>query len=289
VNSWLTGRRLVSVPFSDHCDPLLDEDEKCFESLMTAVQEEADSKKLRYVEVRSTLPCESESPLARKKISFFFHTLDLAPSLGELFAGCHHSSTQRKIRRAEREQLTCREGRSEDLLSLFYELFIATRQRHHIPPPPRKWFSNLLQEFGDAIKISVAFNKHRHVAAIVTLRYKDTFIYKYGACDPAFTNQGSMQFLLWRAIEEAKLSGFRHFDFGRTDLWQQGLVTFKDRWGTTRKQIEYRRYSRSERKTLHVFELNSRPAWKRASEAIVSHMPARLLVTIGSSLYGHAG
>src|SRR5262245_20854490 len=23
VNSWLTGRRLVSLPFSDHCDPLV--------------------------------------------------------------------------------------------------------------------------------------------------------------------------------------------------------------------------------------------------------------------------
>ena len=24
INSWLTGRRMVSVPFSDHCEPLLD-------------------------------------------------------------------------------------------------------------------------------------------------------------------------------------------------------------------------------------------------------------------------
>src|ERR1700758_4552655 len=24
VNSWLTGRRLVSLPFSDHCEPLCD-------------------------------------------------------------------------------------------------------------------------------------------------------------------------------------------------------------------------------------------------------------------------
>ena len=24
IDSWLTGRRMVSVPFSDHCEPLLD-------------------------------------------------------------------------------------------------------------------------------------------------------------------------------------------------------------------------------------------------------------------------
>ena len=27
VNSWLTGRRLVSLPFSDHCEPLFDRPE----------------------------------------------------------------------------------------------------------------------------------------------------------------------------------------------------------------------------------------------------------------------
>src|SRR5438067_1875924 len=27
VRSWLTGRRLVSLPFSDHCDPLVQESE----------------------------------------------------------------------------------------------------------------------------------------------------------------------------------------------------------------------------------------------------------------------
>src|SRR5216684_7067811 len=28
VNSWLTGRRLVSLPFSDHCEPLVDTDDE---------------------------------------------------------------------------------------------------------------------------------------------------------------------------------------------------------------------------------------------------------------------
>src|SRR5262249_20982544 len=28
VNSWLTGRRLVSLPFSDHCEPLCDSSEE---------------------------------------------------------------------------------------------------------------------------------------------------------------------------------------------------------------------------------------------------------------------
>ena len=51
VNSWLTGRRLVSLPFSDHCEPLSDSaDELNFliRHLQTAVQHE----KWKYMEIR---------------------------------------------------------------------------------------------------------------------------------------------------------------------------------------------------------------------------------------------
>src|SRR5581483_7419208 len=50
VDSWLTGRRLVSNPFSDYCDPLLDDDPDFLESVLGAVQEEAAAKNLRYFE-----------------------------------------------------------------------------------------------------------------------------------------------------------------------------------------------------------------------------------------------
>ena len=40
VNSWLTGSRLVSLPFSDHCDPLV-ESTGDLEVLLSAVTEKA--------------------------------------------------------------------------------------------------------------------------------------------------------------------------------------------------------------------------------------------------------
>lgn len=289
VESWITGRRLVSLPFSDYCDPLLDADAGLFDGLIKAIEAQVKAEKLRYAELRPTFPYEFDSSLPCTRIPYYFHTLDLSPTIEELFHNCHHDSTQRKIRRAEREQLTCREGRSNDLLECFYELFTATRQRHHIPPPPLRWFHNLLAEFGEAIKISVAYKDGHHVAAIITLRHKKTFTYKYGAVDAQSTRHGSMQFLLWRAIEEAKRAGFLYFDFGRTDFDQQGLVTFKDRWGTSRIQLEYRRYSRAPRKGAHVFEINGSPMWKTASQFVVSHLPPKILARVGASLYGHVG
>ena len=41
VQSWLTGRRLVSVPFSDHCTPLIDSQEE-FGCLLSGLRQEVD-------------------------------------------------------------------------------------------------------------------------------------------------------------------------------------------------------------------------------------------------------
>src|SRR5207253_7683501 len=88
--------------------------------------------------------------------SFYFHQLDVSPSLEKLFRGLHKDSIQRKIRRAEREALDCEEGRSELLLRKFYRLFLATRRRHTLPPQPFAWFRNLVDCLGDHLKVRVA-------------------------------------------------------------------------------------------------------------------------------------
>src|SRR6267378_990201 len=51
IKSWLTGRRMVSVPFSDHCEPLLDSptaSAEIAEELSRAVE----AGKWDYVELR---------------------------------------------------------------------------------------------------------------------------------------------------------------------------------------------------------------------------------------------
>src|SRR5207249_8091872 len=101
VRSWLTGRRLVSLPFSDHCDPLVQESEHV-EELSRALKRERDEHRWNYIEYR---PFSAE-PIMKGFESFkrlCIQKLDLRPDLEQLFHGLHKDSTQRKIRRAERE------------------------------------------------------------------------------------------------------------------------------------------------------------------------------------------
>src|SRR5690242_12812694 len=51
VDSWLTGRRLVSLPFSDHCDPLIDSSDHML-IFLSAIEQSLRQWKLRYIEMR---------------------------------------------------------------------------------------------------------------------------------------------------------------------------------------------------------------------------------------------
>jgi CelD/BcsL family acetyltransferase involved in cellulose biosynthesis len=287
VESWLTGKRLVSLPFSDHCEPLIDTPED-LEAITVALEQESWREQWRYIEMRPLQQLEMVTSLQRASIPYTFHLLDLAPDLDTLFRNCHKNSTQRKILRAEREGLQYREESSKEMLKHFYRLLTITRQRHQRPPQPRIWFANLMECFGDALKIRVAFKAARPVAAVLTIRYKDTMVYKYGGSDPRFNNLGSMHLLLWRTIQEAKASGLRSLDFGRTDAGQQGLITFKQRWGTTQSSLVYSRYGLSDNVT-HMFE-PSTGGWKsRVAKYLLAHMQPGVLSLAGRALYRHVG
>jgi hypothetical protein len=109
VESWLTGRRLVSLPFSDHCDPLMGEPSD-LEVFSAGLQEELREARWRYIELRPLEPLDVATPLYSMGERYTFHQLDLRPDLNTLFLNFHKNSTQRKIKRAEREGLRYEEG-----------------------------------------------------------------------------------------------------------------------------------------------------------------------------------
>jgi Acetyltransferase (GNAT) domain len=287
VESWLTGRRLVSLPFSDHCEPIVDGPED-LEALVVALEQEVRRGRWRYIEMRPLHRFEIVTSLRQTTVPYTFHQLDLKPDIDTLFRNCHKNSTQRKIVRAEREGLRYREGCTAELLDHFYRLLANTRKRHSRPPQPRNWFVNLIDCFRDALKIRVAFKGDQSVAAVLTIRHKDTMMYKYGGSDPRFNHLGSVHLLLWGAIQEAKISGLHCFDFGRTEAAQQGLVTFKQRWGTTQSSLIYSRYSFSDN-INHMFEMSTESWRSRAARYLLAHMQPGALSLAGRALYRHVG
>ena len=282
IRSWLTGRRLVSLPFSDHCDPLSDNPAD-FDDITYTLQEECEQQHWDYVEFRPQSLRLGNLPGFERHQAFYLHKLDLRPTVDQIFGKLCKNSIQRKIRRAERDALTYEEGRTEGRIDRFYTLLCQTRQRHHLPPQPKKWFSNLLSFFRDRAIIRLASKDGKPVGAILMLRFKNTLVFKYSCGEPEHFKHGTMQLLLWRAIQDAKASGLEELDFGRSDLGNEGLMLYKERWGAERCETAYFRFS-----PLHparhrlLTGLRSRPA-------MPSYVPQGLLNAAGRLLYRHFG
>ena len=68
----------------------------------------------------------------------------------------------------------------------------------------------------------------------------DRLQYRSIGCISAPT--GGMHLLFWKTIQEGLTSGQTVLDLGRTDTDNDGLATFKDRWGAVRSQMTYWRY-----------------------------------------------
>ncbi|HVS88085.1 MAG TPA: GNAT family N-acetyltransferase [Candidatus Acidoferrum sp.] len=281
VSSWITGTRLVSLPFSDHCEPLLNNHGELPE-FMNWLRAECDLQKWRYVELRPLLADGSGYGL-QPSCSYWFHELDIRPSLEQIFRRVHNNSFRRKIQRAVRERLSFEAGHSEKLLDEFYRLLLTTRRRHQLLPQPRSWFRNLLECMGDKLQIRLTRKNGVPIAAILTLQHRSSVVYKYGCSDERFHNLGGMPFLFWRLVEESKASGAEKIDFGRTDLNNEGLIVFKDRLGTTRKLITYYRYTRTTKRGVATLRDS------RAVQQFFSFLPEAVSSAASRVLYRHMG
>lgn len=282
VKSWLTGKRFVSLPFSDHCEPLTDSPDE-LDVMLLHMQQDLDERKWQYIEIRPISSRPSIHAGLQESLTYRFHRLDLRKSAQDLFHGFHKDCVQRKIRRAEREALKYEDGNSEPLVHKFYKLLVTTRRRQHLPPQPLAWFRGLIAAFGNDLKIRVASKGDLPVAGILTLSNKRCVMYKYGGSIASLNKLGGMALLFSKTIQEAKDNALEELDMGRSGIDNLGLVAFKEHWGATAATLNYWRYP-------PPGPLVPRPAWQRKlAHRMVQAAPDLALEAVGTLLYRHIG
>lgn len=276
---------MVSLPFSDHCEPLFDSAEE-LDFVVNFLQAEMEHQDWKYLEIRpikERFDRKGQKAGFRPANLFYLHRLDLRPTLEKIFQSLHKDSAQRRIRRAERAGISFECGRSEELLKDLYDLLVLTRGRHNLPPQPYVWFRNLVDCMGDALEMRVTYKGALPIAALLTLRFRNTIYYKYGCSNSEFHNLGAMPALLWRTIQESKAAGSEDFDLGRTESQNKGLIAFKNHWVREHTRLVYWRYPCPDSLVLGE-------DWKlRILKRAFACMPKRLLALTGRFVYRHIG
>jgi len=280
VDSWLTGRRGVSLPFTDECSPLC-ADPDSFTRLYREAQAYARTRRWKYVECRGGLHLYGN---ASPSVSFLGHRLDLRGDEAALFSRCE-SSTRRAVRKAEQSGLKIELSGDLEAVRAFYGLLCKTRRRHGVPPQPFDFFVSihrnvLAQKRGWVVLARLGTVP---VAGAVFFSFGKTAIYKFGASDESFQNLRANNLVMWEAIKHYAREGFETLEFGRTSLINQGLQKYKLSWGASEYRIDY---VRQDMRTgafavvgdaasgLHtrVLALLPDPAFKLLGSALYKHM-----------------
>jgi lipid II:glycine glycyltransferase (peptidoglycan interpeptide bridge formation enzyme) len=170
------------------------------------------------------------------------HVLGLAADPDDLLPTFSKSQVRRNIVRSEREGVVVRHAeRKSDLVDIYYDLHLRTRQRLGVPIQPRRFFELLWDRLlaSGLGWLLIAEHGGRPVAGAVFLEWNGTTIYKFGASEADSWSVRPNHAIFWRAIRESCANGSRALDFGRTELANEGLRAFKAGWGTVEHPLVY--------------------------------------------------
>lgn len=287
VRSWLTGDRLVSIPFATLCDPLVATKDEMAHLLQTALDLYRESGS-SYVEIRTLRASSIVEGCGLSKVSFFKnHSLNLSPGADEVFNSFHKSSIKAMIARAMKGGVSLIIGDNEHDLKEFYRLHSLTRKRLGLPCHPYRFLRKLWVHFHPAGRLSLLLAKRdkSYIAGIILLKFKDRVHFEFSASDDAHFNIGANQFLLWKAIEQAIEEGYKLFDFGRTSPSNEGLMTFKKRWGTDEREIPHFYFPPRKTQTPQ----NEGSLGYRIMHKLCEITPRNLQQVIGDFCYRHLG
>lgn len=282
IKSCLTGKRIVSLPFAAHCNPILPIDK--FENILYFLLEhyaDVDYIELKVVEKEGIKPPNGFV----KRSDFVTHILNLEQSLEELFVSFHSTSVRQRIRKGEKKKLSLKLGENEDDLRQFYQLHSIVRKKHGLPPHPYAFFAQIWHTLRPQKMVSVPLIMcdNQAVSAAFILKFKDTFYFEQSATDPNYLKDCANQIMIWESIKLAHADGASYFDFGRSALINRPLIEFKERWnakGVALSSYYYPECPSRDKETSPGRKVLSR----------INHiLPISMLQLQGRLLYPHLG
>ncbi|MES2693312.1 MAG: GNAT family N-acetyltransferase [Verrucomicrobiota bacterium] len=278
VNSWLTGRRGLSLPFTDECEPL-GIDRETLRTTFRAIVAHAKVRRWKHWELRGNTTA-LDAPSA---VSFHGHRLALSSDSARLLARCD-SAVRRAIRKAEQAQLTITFAHDLESTRAFHALLCKTRRRLGVPPQPLRFFENIQRHILSHRKgcIVLARLGDTPIAGAVFLHFGRSALFKFGASDETFQQFRPNNLVMWRAIDWHARNGFDSLDFGRTSLGNEGLRRFKLSWGATERRISYARFD--PRAATFVKAPDRSLGWHNGLFRVLPVAIARLL---GAAAYKH--
>ena len=284
VESWLSGRRGVSLPFTDLCPPL--GPGKVIMALRDRAVEMGKARKWASIEFRSGAVtselCESRG--SGPSVSFWGHEVRTDDGREAIF-DAFSPAVRRAIRKAQHCGVTAEIFRDAESMGDYYRLHCLTRRRHGLPPQPARFFDLIWHHVVDASRGFVVLGKiaGKAVSGAVFMNFGEEGVYKFGASAPEAQPVRANNLVMWEGFKQCAELGCKRVHLGRTSKGNEGLRRFKQGFGGIESTIDYECYDFRQMRWVRKQDL-AKPGWVNQ---IFRAMPMPCLRWAGRMLYPH--
>lgn len=225
----LIGRRHVGLPFSDFCDPLVDDADQ-LAILLGAIGYGSEPLTIKSRQCAEL----SENSDMHEVGSLAWHGIPISTD-AEMMWSAIDPSARRAIRRATESGVVVRATRDLDDLRRFFELHLSVRKhKYRLLPQPWRFFEAIWRRFLEpgAGVLMLAELDGRPIGGIVFLEWGGRLYYKFNASDLDHLEVRPNDLALWEGMQYAADRGLDLIDLGVSDLDQPGLIRYKRKYAS---------------------------------------------------------
>lgn len=281
INSYLTGKKGVSLPFTDCCRPIISEKLKN-KDIQNHLLEHGQKEGWKYLEVRGEGMFGQE---AKPSAWYYEHILALSQDEQAIYTR-FRDSTRRNIKKAQNAGVEVAISDSLESVREFHRLNCLTRKMHGLPPQPFLFFKNMHKHIiskKHGLVVTASY-QGQAIASSVYFHFNGRALYKYGASDSKFLHCRPNYLVMWKAIQWYSQNNYKSISFGRTDPEHSGLRQFKTGFGAEEGLLNYYRYDLQKNDFVGV--PSSVHGWHTE---VFKKTPIPMLRVIGRFLYRHMG
>ncbi len=234
------GERIVSLPFSDYCDPIVYNQDH-WELLLARLMQSGCPISMRCL--HNEIPLYYDPFESKKKAKW--HEMDLHEDLDSIWKGLKKIERY-TIRKARENGTVVRMASCEEDLRAFFELHLWLRKhKYHMLAQPYLFFERIWHNLIDQHKgiLMLAFHEDKIIGGSMFLEWKDTLYYKFNTSNPEYLRYAPNDLLIWEGIQYAKSKGLSRLDLGLSDWDQEGLLSFKRKYASEEKTITFLQYA----------------------------------------------
>jgi CelD/BcsL family acetyltransferase involved in cellulose biosynthesis len=227
-------QRLVSLPFSDFCDPMVD----TIDDWSSLTRDMLSPDRRFHLKVLHNEVALSDDRLEEAG-RLMWHAVNTDRDEDDVWASIE-SGARRAIRKAESAGIVVRTAESVEDVRAFYELHLRVRKyKYRLLAQPFLFFeriwTHLLEPGHGALLLATVAGEV--VGGVMYLEWGNTLDYKFNASDPDGLAVRPNDLVVWKGIEHARSRSLEWLAFGVSDMEQEGLVRYKRKYASIEKQV----------------------------------------------------